>query len=327
MKNLIRLFSFLLLSVYLTSCDSDENEVIPLGPTIFEIASDTENLSTLVQALEITGLDQVLNSPGSFTVLAPTNDDFTQFLVSAGFNSLEEIPTDLLTNVLLNHVIAGELTSGLLSNGYANTLAVSDASSTSLSIYINTDNGVTFNGVSSVATADVNASNGVVHIVNGVIGLPTVVTFALADPNFSTLVQALTREDLTTDFVTLLATPSSSSPSPFTVFAPLNSAFENLLSELQLSSLNDLDEPTLSAVLFYHVVAETNQPSSTLSGGMVFSTVLDSGAPGQGELLFNYTDSGSGTLTDNNGRVTNIVAVDVQANNGIIHAIDTVLLP
>ena len=136
MKNLIRLFSFLLLSVYLTSCDSDENEVIPLGPTIFEIASDTENLSTLVQALEITGLDQVLNSPGSFTVLAPTNDHFTQFLVSAGFNSLEEIPTDLLTNVLLNHVIAGELTSGLLSNGYANTLAVSDASSTNLSIEI-----------------------------------------------------------------------------------------------------------------------------------------------------------------------------------------------
>ena len=196
-----------------------------------------------------------------------------------------------------------------------------------LSIYINTDNGVTFNGHSYVVTADVNASNGVVHIVNDVIGLPTVVTFALADPNFSTLVQALTREDLTTDFVTLLSTPSSSSPSPFTVFAPLNSAFENLLSELQLSSLNDLDEPTLSAVLFYHVVAETNQPSSTLSGGMVFSTVLDSGAPGQGELLFNYTDSGSGTLTDNNGRVTNIVAVDVQANNGIIHAIDTVLLP
>ena len=223
-------------------------------------------------------------------------------------------------------MIAGELTSGLLSNGYANTLAVSDASSTNLSIYINIDNGVTFNGVSSVATADVNASNGVVHIVNGVIGLPTVVTFALADPNFSTLVQALTREDLTTDFVTLLSTPSSSSPSPFTVFAPLNSAFENLLSELQLSSLNDLDEPTLSAVLFYHVVAETNQPSLTFSGGMVFSTVLND-ASGQGELLFNYTDSGSGTLTDNNGRVTNIVAVDVQANNGIIHAIDAVLLP
>ena len=59
---------------------------------------------------------------------------------------------------------------------------------------------------------------------------------------------------------------------------------------------------------------------------MVFSTVLND-ASGQGELLFNYTDSGSGTLTDNNGRVTNIVAVDVQANNGIIHAIDAVLLP
>ena len=61
-----------------------------------------------------------------------------------------------------------------------------------MSIYINTDNGVTFNGVSSVSTADVSASNGVVHVVDGVIGLPSIVTFALADPILSYLVQALT---------------------------------------------------------------------------------------------------------------------------------------
>ena len=58
---------------------------------------------------------------------------------------------------------------------------------TNMSIYINTDNGVTFNGVSSVTAADVVASNGVVHIVDAVIGLPSVVTFALADPNFGVL--------------------------------------------------------------------------------------------------------------------------------------------
>jgi uncharacterized surface protein with fasciclin (FAS1) repeats len=189
-----------------------------------------------------------------------------------------------------------------------------------MSIYINTDNGVTFNGVSSVTTADVVASNGIVHIVDNVIGLPTVVTFALADPNFEILVQALTRDDLTMDFVGLLNS-STSPPTPLTVFAPVNNAFVNLLDELGLSGLNDIDEPTLSAVLTYHVVTGANQLSINLSDGMEFTTA------GGGTLLFNFGDNGEGILTDNNGRTSNIVAVDVQANNGIIHAIDTVVLP
>ena len=186
---------------------------------------------------------------------------------------------------------------------------------------INTDNGVTFNGVSSVTSADVVASNGIVHIVDGVIGLPSVVTFALADPNFGILVQALTRPDLKQSFVGLLSIPAGSAPSPFTVFAPINSAFESLLTELGVNSLNDIDEPTLSAVLSYHVIVGANQLSINLSDGMQFTTA------GGGALLFNFGDNGEGILTDNNGRTSNIVAVDVQANNGIIHAIDTVVLP
>jgi uncharacterized surface protein with fasciclin (FAS1) repeats len=190
-----------------------------------------------------------------------------------------------------------------------------------MSLYINTDNGVSFNGVSNVLTADVTASNGVVHVVDGVIGLPSIVTFALADPNFEVLVQALTREDLTQDFVGLLSIPAGSPPSPFTVFAPVNSGFVNLLAELGVGSLNDIDEPTLSAVLSYHVVVGANQLSANLSGGMEFTTAQG------GNLLFNFDDIGGGILTDNNDRTSNIIALDVQADNGIIHAIDTVVLP
>ena len=190
-----------------------------------------------------------------------------------------------------------------------------------MSIYINTDNGVTFNGVSSVTSADVVASNGIVHIVDAVIGLPTVVTFAVADPNFGILEQALTRPDLTQSFVGLLSIPAGSTPSPFTVFAPVNSAFENLLTELGISDLSAIDEPTLSSILSYHVLVGANQLSTNLSDGMEFST-----ANGDA-LLFNFGDNGEGILTDNNGRTSNIIAVDVQADNGIIHAIDTVILP
>ena len=222
---------------------------------------------------------------------------------------------------LLNHVILGEVESSSLTNGYANTQAISGASGTNMSLYINTDNGVSFNGVSNVLTADVSASNGVVHVVDGVIGLPSIVTFALADPNFEILVQALTREDLTQDFVGLLSIPAGSAPSPFTVFAPVNSGFVNLLGELGVDSLNDIDEPTLSAVLSYHVVVGANQLSVNLSGGMEFTTAQG------GDLLFNFDDLGGGILTDNNDRTSNIIALDVQADNGIIHAIDTVVLP
>ena len=310
------------LSLFVVSCDddNDDNALCCEGSSIVDIASQTESLSTLVAALQATGLDAALTGEGPYTVLAPTNDAFDALLVSLNATSLDDIPVDVLTNVLLNHVITGEVLSSSLTNGYANTQATSNASGTNMSIYINTDSGVTFNGVSNVITADVTASNGVVHIVDSVIGLPSVVTFALADPNFDILVQALTREDLTQDFVGLLSTPVGS-PSPFTVFAPINSGFVNLLAELGVESLADIDEPTLAAVLSYHVITEANQLSVNLSGGMEFTTAQG------GNLLFNFNDIGGGVLTDNNERTSNIVAVDVQADNGIIHAIDTVVLP
>ena len=93
------------------------------------------------------------------------------------------------------------------------------------------------------------------------------------------------------------------------------------MTELGISSLNDIDEPTLSSVLSYHVVVGINQGSVTLSGGSEFTTAQG------GSLLFNFNDNGAGILTDNNDRTSNIILLDVQANNGIIHAIDTVVLP
>jgi uncharacterized surface protein with fasciclin (FAS1) repeats len=322
MKKQIQILAIVLISIFVISCDDDnDNDNLCCAGTITDIASQQESLTTLVSALQATGLDAALTGDGPYTVLAPTNDAFDAFLASINATSLDDIPVDLLTNVLLNHVIVGDLESNSLSNGYANTQAISDASNSNMSIYINTDNGVNFNGVSNVITADVAATNGVVHVVDAVIGLPSIVTFALADPNFEVLVQALTREDLTQDFVGLLSIPAGSPPSPFTVFAPINSGFVNLLAELGISSLNDIDEPTLSAVLSYHVLVGINQGSVTLSGGSEFTTAQG------GSLLFNFNDNGAGILTDNNDRTSNIILLDVQANNGIIHAIDTVVLP
>lgn len=290
------------------------NEVLDIvDPTITGLAMMTGDLSTLNEALVITGLDVVLDDrDGDFTVFAPTNAAFETFLAGA---ALTDVPVDVLTQVVLNHALSGTFLSTDLSTSYTTTLATYGETENNLSLYINTDSGVTLNGISNVAVADVIAANGVVHIVDAVIALPTVVTFAAADPTFSTLVEALTREDQP-DYVGILSTSLGTDPAPFTVFAPTNDAFGDLLVELGIGGLDDIDTATLTATLNTHVIAGANIRAEDLESGVV---------PTLGDDI--TIDATNATITDPNGRICNIIVVNVQAANGVVHAIDKVILP
>ncbi|WP_455169791.1 fasciclin domain-containing protein [Aegicerativicinus sediminis] len=322
MKKLLftfKIFILIVASSAITACSDDDDGPSNESMTIVDVALDTPQLSTLVAALQAAdgNLVSVLSGNGPFTVLAPTNDAFNAFLSANGYASLDDVPTEALTQILLNHVISGTVRSGDLATlgaGYTTTLSTASPGNNNLSLYFNTNGGVTFNGGSDVITADVMASNGTIHIVDAVIGLPNMVTFATADPNFAVLVDALTRSDLNTDFVSILSNPNAE----FTVFAPINTAFTDLLTELELTSLSDIDEPTLRSTLTYHVVADANVRSSSLTDNMTVTTL-------GGDITADVT--GGATLTDANDRVSNIVAVDVQTSNGVIHAIDKVILP
>lgn len=106
-------------------------------------------------------------------------------------------------------------------------------------------------------------------------------------------------------------------PAPFTVFAPTNDAFGSLIEELDgVESLDDIPTETLQSTLNMHVIAGAQVLSTDLSSGTV-STL-------GGDIEINADDA---SITDANGRVSNIIATDVQAANGVIHAIDTVILP
>lgn len=308
-KTFFQFALIVLVAASIASCKKDEETTMP--ETIYELAKANPELSTLASALEKTGLDDELNSSAAFTVFAPTNAAFTNFLSANGFANLDAVPVDVLTNTLLNHVINAEKKAADLSTGYLKTLAT--YSSNNLSLYVNTASGVILNGGAKVVTADVEASNGVIHVVDAVIAIPTVVTFAVSNPDFSILVSALTRPDLSTNYATVL-----SGTGPFTVFAPTNAAFTALLAELGATSLDDIDAPTLEKVLTYHVVSG-NVVASSLTEGQVVTT-LQSGT-------FTVGLTGGPKITDFNNRVSNIVATDVQAGNGVVHVIDKVLLP
>lgn len=306
MKNyakLIKLTLIVVTSTIMFSCSDDDSS--SQNNSITDIAVANPNFSILVDALNRAGLAETLDQNGSYTVFAPTNDAFMDFLDANGFESLNDVPVATLTQVLLNHVVSGTNLSSGLTTGYIKTLAKGSASSTNtLSMFINTTSGVRLNGVSSVITADIMADNGVIHVVDAVIGLPTIVTHATANPNFSTLASLLTQQEL-------VGTLNGTASSPFTVFAPLNSAFDTAT----LNLYSGLSSSQKTAVLTYHVIAGANVLSNAIPSGPI--TTLETGT---------FTISGT-VITDEQSRATNIVATDVQASNGVIHAVNQVLLP
>ena len=294
------------ISFFAFSCNNDDDGYSapeePQSTTITALASESNDLSILVSALQAAGLDSTLDSEGSFTVFAPTNAAFENFLADNNFSGLSDIPVDVLTQVLLNHVIAGEAFSTSLTTSYGSTLATKNGSGENLSIYIDTSNGVTLNGVSNVSVEDVDASNGVIHIVDAVIGLPNIVDHAVANPNLTSLVGALTADGNTT-FTGLLSTPGD-----FTVFAPTNDAFASF------TTTNDVNN-----VLANHVIPGATAISTSLTNAYVNTAATLNGTDTPLSMYINV-DSG---VTLNGGSA--VIAADIIATNGVIHVVDAVI--
>lgn len=310
-----KLFQILLLALFMGltySCSDDDDSgdgddiLQEEEQTIVDLALETADLSTLVLALQAADGDlvSVLSGDGPFTVFAPTNDAFNAFLTANNFASLDDIPTDVLTSVLLNHVVSGTNLSTGLSTGYISSLSTAGAGGNALSLYINTSSGVSINGNSAVTTADVEASNGVVHIIDEVIGLPNIVDHAVANPDLTELVGALTDGGNTT-FTDLL----SDSTTDFTVFAPVNSAF---------TAFTNPNNNDLAAILSNHVIAGIAAFSTDLTNSYVNTAATN--ADEDALSLYVNTDDGV-TL---NG-TSNVAAADIVATNGVIHAVDAVI--
>jgi len=305
----------LVLLITFTSCSDDDNNVVtPQEKNIVELALETPELTSLVAALTAAdgNLVNVLQGDGPFTVLAPTNAAFTAFLNANGFASLDDVPTDVLSQVLLNHVIMADITSSdlvSLGSGYAAGSAT-NTDGDNISIYFNTSNGVRFNNTASVSTADIDASNGTIHIVDEVIGLPDIVDHAIANPEFSSLVAALGAAD--GNLVSALQ-----GVGPFTVLAPNNDAFDTFLDGTPLGSV---DTAILSQILLNHVISGAIKAEYLIDQGAGYPKTLATGAGGNAMSIYFNTSDG----VKFNG-ISSVIQADVVGTNGIIHAVNTVI--
>jgi uncharacterized surface protein with fasciclin (FAS1) repeats len=312
---------------------------------IVDTAVAAGDFSTLVAAVQAAGLVDTLKSEGPFTVFAPTDEAFAK-LPAGTVESLLADPEGALTQILLYHVVPGKVMSGDLSDGLEAATAQGE------NVAFTIGDGTAMVNDANIVAADIETSNGVIHVIDTVILPPSIAAAPEATPEATEEAMEEATPEATEEpaaeaaaaeatpapaeeapaadivdtavaagsFNTLVAAVQAAGlvdalkgEGPFTVFAPSDEAFAKLPAGTIDALLAD-PSGDLTQILLYHVV-----PSQVLAADV--RDGMESGSLAGEVLRFSVQDGGV-MVND-----ANVVATDVLASNGVIHVIDSVLLP
>ena len=322
-----KLVSAILIVVFAFATFSPAVQASAQGSTIVDVVlaanAETGEFSILIAALQAAdpAVLERLGKKGPLTVFAPTDAAFQALLAELGVTA-EQLLSDhaLVTQVLLYHVARGDIDSTeVLKRRHIPTLQGG---------VLAQEDGVLTDArcrLSNIVTTDIDASNGVIHVIDRVL-LPSADGSNDKNKVCNSIVDvALAANAETGEFSILIAALQAANPSvlqrlsgkgEYTVFAPTDAAFQALLAELGVTADQLLsDQRLLTNVLRYHIVANELESSDVLSRSRI--RTIQNGILRQS----------NGVLTDERGRTATIIAVDIEAGNGIIHVIDHVLLP
>ncbi len=277
---------------------SEEAEPESMG-SIVDIAVADGRFTTLVTALQAAGLAETLAGEGPFTVFAPTDDAFAKLPEGTVESLLEDIPA--LTDILLYHVVSGEVLAEQVV-GLNSAKALNEKF-----LEIEVRDGMVFVNDAQVVITDIQADNGVIHVIDSVLLPPesqgSIVDIAVADGRFTTLAAALEAAGLV---------ETLSNEGLFTVFAPTDDAFAKLPEGTIEALLEDI--PALTNILLYHVVSGKVTAEEVVA--------LEEAETLLGENISIRVEDGNVFIND-----AMVIITDIMADNGVIHVIDSVLLP
>ena len=324
-------FSILaVLVVPVSAQDGDDMDEPSIADIVVASATAEEDaqFTVLLAAVQAAELVEVLDETGPYTVFAPTDEAFAALLEALGVGAEDLLAdTELLTSVLLYHVVPGTF--------YAEDVIELDGISAATafsgsSVDISLDGESVFVDGAQVIATDIEASNGVIHVIDSVI-LPDEMEGSLdtmsAEPGESSIAEIAISFNMaeTPEFTVLVAAAveagyadALTNGGPFTVFAPTDEAFAELLAALDVSAEDLLaDTELLSVVLAYHVVPFPYAAADVVAlDGAYIGTLLP------GYALAVSVEDGAAYMND-----AQIIMTDVFASNGIIHVIDSVLVP
>lgn len=320
-KPLLLLAAFLALSLLLGAGvavaqegdDGQAQTAQAAEPTIYEIIQNEPELSSFEALVDAAALSDNLQEDGPFTVFAPTNDAW------AAFNISDETAEIEMTDVLLYHVLNGEYSAADLAGDDAVTTLSGEFLFFSSSENNDGESVVVLNENVFVVRS-VDASNGVVHIIDTVVSVPgddTALGSDQGSPNNS-IVEVLANDGRFETFVSLLEQAGlmdtlNNVNERYTVFAPTDAAFEAVDAELLDEWLADSDE--LNTIFSYHIIGDRLTIDQIANDD--FLPTLE------GRAIVVRTDENIQVYL--NGRP--ITDANVLASNGIIHVVDEVVLP
>ena len=315
-----RFGSLVLACLALTACggvDMKTPEPVPLADlpapttTILDVAIEAGDFTTLIAAIDAAGLTSTIDdASATLTVFAPTDAAFA-LLGGAAINDLLADP-DALSDILLYHVVSGTaLDSAAATDAVGTTIEMANGDR----VGVSAKNDSLFLNLSKVTATDIQADNGVIHVIDAVLMPPadatpsesTIINIAAADERFTTLVAALG--------ATGLDTVLASDTETFTVFAPTDAAFEAMGSANVTALLGDLDN--LTEILQQHVITDAAVDAVTAYSvsGNTATTVGGAEVP--------ISISSKRELRVGGAKV---IIADIHASNGVIHVIDTVIV-
>ena len=283
---------------------------VPVAMDIVDTAVADGRFTTLVAAVQAAGLVDTLKGAGPFTVFAPTDEAFAKLPAGTVENLLKPENLETLKNVLLYHVVSGNVMAAdvvTLDGKTADTVA---GSAVNISVK---DGKVFLNENVQVIITDIVTTNGVIHVIDTVLLPPAkladIVDTAVADGRFTTLVAAVQAAGLV---------DTLKGAGPFTVFAPTDDAFAKLPAGTVETLLKPANLETLKNTLLYHVV-----PGNVMAADVVTLDGKTADTAFAGNSIKISVKDGKVYLNEN----VQVIITDVMTTNGVIHVIDTVLLP
>ncbi|WP_335973790.1 glycan-binding surface protein [Gaetbulibacter jejuensis] len=300
-----------------------DNALLP--PTVTDHAMANPDYSMFAAALEASGLDATLAGADVYTVFAPNNSAFEMFMTEVngafGWATLDDIPTDVLQQVLTYHVVAGENVVAEEVDGTVQTSVQGE----SFSITGTVIDDASYTNANIVLT-DVQAVNGIIHGVDKVLLPEGVFQDVLSatlnivercnDRGFTTFLQAVDMVGLT----------SSLSSDELTALAPNNDAFVALFATVNnFESLDEFDTPEELAVLTdlvnYHLHSGTLLSSNLTDGGTISTLYGD-------DITVDLSGDNPKLLpTFSEAIPSQIITSNIGATNGVVHEINRVLVP
>lgn len=277
---------------------------------IVDTAASAKMFGTLIAAVKAAGLESALRGAGPLTVFAPTDEAFKKLPAGTVANLLKPENKEMLISILKYHVVSGNVMA-------ADVVKLSSAATLegkNIDIKV-TDGSVFLNGSTKVIKTDIKASNGTIHVIDSVLMPPMkvlmppmkqdIVDTAVSTNMFKTLVAAVQAAGLA---------DTLKGKGPFTVLAPTDAAFAKLPKGTIETLLKPENKDMLVKILTYHVISGDVRAETVMT--------LKSAKTVQGQKVKIKTKDGVVMI---NG--AKVIKADVEASNGVIHVIDTVLMP